>query len=108
MKVSKAVLCDICKKVIAERKCYLCKKDVCEGHGFGLDMQKYSDGVLLRFSRGQILSDISFCQNCSDEIIKILTKKMNEKNEDGVYEFRNHFLEKFIELLKVNIVAEKV
>ena len=77
-------ICDICQKSIAEEKCSLCKKDMCEGCG-----EKEVIGTIYLF----------LCENCSAKVGRVVDYKKfwnefnkNENMDEKIVEYINRNL----------------
>ena len=66
MKKSEVNICDICRRVIAEKKCEICDKDICEN---------CEDDMAIGLANGGILFKVISCKNCSNKLEKSKMKQ---------------------------------
>ena len=59
MKKSEVNICDICRRVIANKTCEICDKDICEN---------CEDDMAIGLANGGVLFYIISCKNCSNKL----------------------------------------
>lgn len=92
-------MCDECNRIIARKKCDICNKDICnecelnfnmdinlvdkvDSYGHPKNRDRYNSISMKAVSTivGQlIIGEISICQNCTKNIVKLISKKDKEK-----------------------------
>ena len=120
MKAKEVILCDICHKAVGERKCYVCKADLCHGCSYWATLK--SEGLIkisytnYRPSKEEV--GVSLCKVCGDNIyisgedIKYLVRT-DKKDEDDRWiwkkdEGKVKLVKQIITLIREWKVARKV
>jgi hypothetical protein len=85
-------ICDTCKEHISEKKCAICKKDMCDkcsvisfmafaniqiGDVIGIHSKKDADD---KYTEKQVTTRLTICKKCSDEFDSLL-KIIDDKDE---------------------------
>lgn len=94
------ILCDICRKQVANTKCFICNRDICDEHNFGGDHASilinatvYNENV---FDIGTEDKFIDCCANCADKLNNIMSEKkgmMEDKLKEDLKNIKTWLLD---------------
>lgn len=90
MKVTETIVCDKCKKRLADKSCFICKSDICEdcsrntefcydnrNSGIVLD-DRSSDGVIIckhcLFTLRSFLTDNKNCKSFTEDVYNLIVE----------------------------------
>lgn len=105
MIAEKIKICDDCKKVIADRKCFLCEKDLCDSCNGDIiwGTLTFRNNANMEMMKGKTI-----CYKCKDSFIELLKEKNIPKDEFFDEDFKKEIEEKTKEYIKGRLFIEKL
>jgi hypothetical protein len=93
MKKSEVNICDICQRLITDRKCEVCNKDICE---------MCKNDTIISMVNGSVLFYIITCKPCGEKLEKSALKRIFD--EDVHKDIRK----KIVKILKNAVLLENL
>ena len=116
MKMEDVTVCDECKKVLSESKCFLCNKDLCQACRQFATMKRESSSIINIFSSSYKSTDwlqLPMCESCIQAIRTDGSQIIQDNDKDGKTIYVDNkeeyeFLKKIIKMMYDFSVAKKV